>query len=138
MKRRSCAITLIYNEHGDLALQLRAAHDDSYPSHWDFSAGGGIDEGEDPHTAAVRELQEELGIACELEYVGKEVCTDDEYADHLYMYKATYSGLFKLNSNEVADLVFFPPQKIQEMIDANEKFHPELRTLWKQGLIPLH
>jgi len=138
MKRRSSAITLIYNEQGDLALQLRAAHDDSYPSHWDFSAGGGIDEGEDPHTAAVRELQEELGITCGIEYIGKEVYMDEYCVDQLYMYRTTYSGPFKLNNNEVADLVFFSPLKIQEMIDANEKFHPELRTLWKQGLIPLH
>lgn len=138
MKLRNSAITLIYNEQGDLALQLRAAHDDTYPSHWDFSAGGGIDEGEDPHTAAVRELQEELGITCELEYIGKEVYEDDECVDQLYMYKTTYSGQFKLNANEVADLVFFSHSKIQEMIDANEKFHPEFRTLWKQGLIPLH
>jgi isopentenyldiphosphate isomerase len=138
MKQRSSAITLIYDERGDLALQLRAAHDDSYPSHWDFSAGGMIDESEDPHAAAIRELQEELGVACEIEYVGKEVCMDEESIDQLYMYRTTYSGPFKLNNNEVADLVFFSPQKIQEMIYANEKFHPELRTLWQQGLIPLH
>lgn len=135
MKQRSSAITLIYNERGDIALQLRAAHDDSYPSHWDFSAGGGIDEGEDPHTAAIRELREELGIECELEYVGKEVYMDDDCIDHLYMYKATYSGPFKPNTNEVADIMFFSPHQIQEMIDANKKFHPELLSIWKMGLI---
>jgi 8-oxo-dGTP pyrophosphatase MutT (NUDIX family) len=97
-----------------------------------------IDESEDPHAAAIRELQEELGVACEIEYVGKEVCMDEESIDQLHMYRTTYSGPFKLNNNEVADLVFFSPQKIQDMIYANEKFHPELRTLWQQGLIPLH
>ncbi len=138
MKQRSSAITLIFNEQGELALQLRAAHDDSYPSHWDFSAGGGIDEGEDPHTAAVRELHEELGITCELEYIGKEVYMDETCVDQLHMFRTIYSGPFKPNMNEVADIVFFSPQKIQQMIDSNEKFHPELRSLWQQGLIPLH
>lgn len=135
MKQRSSAITLIFNASGELALQLRAAHDDSYPSHWDFSAGGGIDEGEDHHTAAVRELQEELGITCELEYVGKEVYMDELCIDQLYMYRTTYSGSFTPNLNEVADVVFFSLQKIQEMIDANEKFHPEFLSIWKMDLI---
>jgi isopentenyldiphosphate isomerase len=135
MKQRSSAIVLVFNERGDLALQLRAAHDDSYPSHWDFSAGGGIDEGEAPHAAATRELQEELGITCGIDYIGKEVYMDEHCVDQLCMYRTTYFGPFKLNNSEVADLVFFSPQKIQEMIKANEKFHPEFLSIWKMGIV---
>jgi len=53
---------LVFNNKGELALQLRAAKDDSFPSHWDFSAGGGINAGEDNKLSAQREVKEELGI----------------------------------------------------------------------------
>ena len=44
-KKKSSAV-LVFNDKGELALQLRSSNDDSFPSHWDFSAGGGIDSGE--------------------------------------------------------------------------------------------
>lgn len=45
-------------------LLLQRAHDVDQPHrHWWFTPGGGIGAGEDPRTAAVRELHEETGIA---------------------------------------------------------------------------
>jgi isopentenyldiphosphate isomerase len=55
-----------------LLLQKRAAHKDSHPLHWDISAAGHIDAGEEALTAAIRETQEELGVllpADELEFL---------------------------------------------------------------------
>jgi len=137
MHYRNSAIVLVFNRQGELALQLRAADDDRCPSHWDFSAGGGIDEGEDHFTAAQRELREELGVACDLEYVRMLIYEGEDFIDHIHMYKTTYEGRFKPNPHEVADIVFFSRQKIQQMIDAGEPFHPVLLSFWDKRLIPL-
>ena len=43
-------------------MQKRSADKDSFPSCWDTSAAGHLDAGEDFDRAALRELQEELGV----------------------------------------------------------------------------
>lgn len=66
---KKSSATIIFNEKGELALQLRSAHDDSFPSYWDFAAGGGIDEGEEEKQSAEREVREELGIDARVEFI---------------------------------------------------------------------
>lgn len=58
MQYKKSSGVLLFNDNGELLLQLRAAQDSSYPSHWDFSAGGGIDPEEDNTLSAERELRE--------------------------------------------------------------------------------
>ncbi len=58
----------------DLLLQKRSQDKDSYPGCYDISAAGHIESGGNPLDAALRELEEELGICAEesqLQYVGK-------------------------------------------------------------------
>ncbi len=129
---------LIYNDQKKLALQLRAAHDDSFPSHWDFSAGGGIEEGEDPKLSAEREIKEELGVDLEVEFVSHEhfayqawkpgVMRDAE----IYIFKTQYSGPFHVNQNEVQNVEFFSTEEIEQMIAAGEKFHSEFLLWWEK------
>lgn len=45
-----------------LLMQLRGPNEITYPSHWDVSAAGHIDFGEEPLRTATRELNEELGV----------------------------------------------------------------------------
>lgn len=46
----------------EFLLQKRADSKDSFPGCYDAASTGHIDAGEDPITAAVRELQEEIGV----------------------------------------------------------------------------
>lgn len=58
----------------DVLLQKRSANKDSYPGCYDISSAGHIGAGDDPLSAAVREMEEELGINCkadDLVFVGK-------------------------------------------------------------------
>jgi len=55
----------IYNSKGEVLLQKRAKNKDAYPELWDISAAGHVDAGEEPIGAAVRELEEELGVKAE-------------------------------------------------------------------------
>lgn len=117
------ALILLKNPEGHILLQLRAAGDDSYPLHWDFSAAGGIDEGEEPLAAAMRELQEEIGIQAELQFVAEDTYKEDAVFIYTGLIKSEED--FQLDSTEVERVKFFPPELIQHMIGSCEKFHPE-------------
>ena len=123
---------MVWNDRGELALQLRAANDDSFPSHWDFSAGGGIDAGEDEKLFAERELQEELGINAKLEFIIEEHYTYPAWNPSitrevdLFIFKTFHNGPFSPDPKEVQRIEFFKLEKIREMIESSEKFHPEL------------
>lgn len=46
----------------EFLLQKRAEDKDSFPGCWDAATTGHIDAGEDPISAAIRELGEEIGV----------------------------------------------------------------------------
>lgn len=61
----------IVNSQNEVLQQRRAADKDSYPNMWDLSCGGHVATGEDYETAAVRELEEELGVVVKPENLMK-------------------------------------------------------------------
>lgn len=67
---------LMVNSCGELFLQRRSCVKDRYPGRWDSSAAGHVDLGEDYVACAHREAIEELGLAVELEPVGKLPASD--------------------------------------------------------------
>jgi len=135
MKEKISVVILVYNNKGELALQLRAHNDKSYPLHWDFSAAGGINKEEDHKAAALRELKEEIGIDSLLEYTGEELYTDELCTDQLYIYKTTHNGPFTPDSVEVEEVRFFNKEQIEEMLKLGDKFHPEFPFVWNKGII---
>lgn len=128
---KKCAAVMLYNSHGEMALQVRSATDYRYPSRYDFAAGGHMDDGESPEKAAQRELKEELGIEAPLEFVtawhhpgGSD--PDDE-ADDLTLFKTVYDGSFTPDPKEVDRVEFFTPEQVTRLLAISpEKFHPEL------------
>lgn len=138
---KNSTATLVFNNRGELLLQLRAAHDDSFPSHWDFSAGGGIDEREDAKQSASRELQEELGVTADIEPVSEEHYTypawkpDTTREVDLHIFKASHNGPFTPDPHEVDRVEFFSLDTIKQMLAADDKFHPELAQSIQNGLV---
>ena len=53
----------VFNARGEMLLQKRSHLKDAHPEKWDSSAAGHLDAGEDYLPAAIRELEEELGIS---------------------------------------------------------------------------
>ena len=75
---------LLVNTKGEIYLQQRSRLKDSYPLKWTTSASGHVDPGESYLQAAKRELQEELSLQAELDFLGKipaSVHTDYEFME---------------------------------------------------------
>jgi isopentenyldiphosphate isomerase len=53
----------IYNNKGQILLQLRSQNKDNHPGEWDISAAGHVEAGETPLEAAIREVHEEIGLS---------------------------------------------------------------------------
>lgn len=62
-------IIFVFTTGGKVLLQKRASTKKHYPGLWDPSACGAIGHGEKPVVAAERELFEEIGIRCQLQFV---------------------------------------------------------------------
>lgn len=138
---KKSASVMVFNDKGELALQLRAAQSKRFPSHWDFSAGGGVDEGEDDESAAARELREELGISAAPQFVVRKHYTYPAWdpsitrETDLSIYKTQHNGPFEPDPDEVERVEFFTLEKIGEMLQSGTKFHPEFRFAWDEGVI---
>ncbi len=138
--KKSSAV-LVFNDNGELALQLRASKDSSFPVHWDFSAGGGIDPGEDSKLSAKRELREELSVDAKVEFITEEHYTYPAWNPSvtrevdLFIYKCRHNGPFNPDQKEVERVKFFKLETIKMMIESGVKFHPELTLSWNKGII---
>ncbi len=65
---------IIYTEDGKIVMQKRTANLILYPGEIEVSVGGGVNAGETPAMAAVREVKEELGLdisGYKLNFIGR-------------------------------------------------------------------
>jgi isopentenyl-diphosphate delta-isomerase len=125
---KTSVIIMLRDSFGNMALQLRAKEDDSYPLHWDFSAAGGVEHfDESLEIAAVREVQEELGIKVDLMSIGKEKYN----GDILHLFSGVYDGACTPGP-EVERVESFSIEEIHRMIKNDEPFHPEFVYVFKR------
>ena len=57
---------IIFNSKGQMLIQQRQSCKKAFPDAWDISVGGCAIQGESSQQAAMREVQEELGLAIDL------------------------------------------------------------------------
>lgn len=63
------ALMFIFTPKGEVWVQKRAKTKKHFPGLWDISACGGIQHGEKPEVSALREMEEEMCMTCELHFV---------------------------------------------------------------------
>lgn len=104
---------LLINKNGEIMLCQRPPNANRYPNQITSSAGGHVEKGESYKVAAVRELEEELGIVTSLENVGRfDVVTSKERAiHHLFIGKAHNKIL--ADPKEICNYYFLTPKRIQ-------------------------
>ncbi len=91
--------------------QLRGYGKDSAPGEWDHACSGHVSLGEDPLTAAVRELGEELGVDVEpdaLVQVARLLCELGDETELTTVFRLEHDGPFTVRLPEVAGLSVLP------------------------------
>lgn len=140
------AHVFLFNRSGNLYLQLRALDKDLYPDLWDYSVGEHLQPGESFRAAALRGLNEELGIDdVVLQTVGGVRASkfdDDELGLHDHElqqgFRGVYSGPMHPDPIEVAEVRSMEMSKLESWIEtAPGSFTPWfLRDLRELGLLP--
>lgn len=124
---------LVFNRRGDLLLQKRSLLKDSSPGLWDSSVSGHLDAGEDYLAAAVRELEEEMGITDsppqEIARLGPTQATGSE---HIRLYRCAHHGAIRFPCSEIDSAAWFPIDELAAWISARpQDFSPGFLECWK-------
>lgn len=101
---------IIYTPHKEIVMQKRALSLSYHPGEIEISVGGGVDAGELPIDAAIRETKEELGILL-------------DKADLRYLGKSKYNHRTKTQKNKVflySYAVCVPKHDLKFAIDTSE------------------
>ncbi|MDH4330897.1 MAG: NUDIX domain-containing protein [Candidatus Moranbacteria bacterium] len=124
---------LIFNDKNEMALQLRSGSVSFCPNHWSTAVGGHVQSKESYEDAALREYEEELGITSKIEKFSKDYYEAEGSPDKFIVaFKAIFDGSFYPDPKSVERVDFFDIEKIKEMIESGEKFHPELLFLLRK------
>ena len=103
---RGVFIAVFSTDHR-LLVHQRSTQKDVWPSYWDIAVGGVVASGESYERAAQRELDEEVGITGDLEFLGTGIFENAEVRVIGHCYQVIHDGPFHFNDGEVvaADLI---------------------------------
>ena len=126
----------VFNPAGELLLQQRANGKRLWPGYWSNSCCSHPRRGETMDSAIHRRLQEELGLAAELEFLFKfryRSQYDSHGAEHelCWVYAGRSAEWPRVNSHEIAAWRYVTPQALQgEIARAPETFTPWFKREW--------
>ena len=110
----------VFNKRGDLLLQQRSRLKDVHPGRWDSSVSGHLDSGESYESAAVRELDEEMGIIAEtVEEIARILPSEATGWEHIRLYRVLHHGAVRFPCAEIEAAAWFPVEEIEAWIHAN-------------------
>ena len=119
----------LFNSRGEVLLQKRAAHLRTNPGKWNESVAGHVDVGETYQEAAVREMQEELGLSgIELQEFKKIYLEENEENKRkrfTALYTGRYDGEVHPNAEEVSIVRWVSPEIIRKEIIENPEHFSE-------------
>lgn len=123
----------VFNKRGDLLLQQRSMLKDEHPGVWGSSVSGHLDAGEDYAAAAVRELDEEMGIAVDSppEEIARAAACEATGWEHVRLFRVRHSGAVKYPAAEVQAAMWFPMDDLESWIHARpEDFSSGFLVCW--------
>jgi len=107
----------IYNKRGDILLQRRSLLKDAHPGVWDSSVSGHLDSGEDYEPAAIRELEEEMGVSgVSVEEIGRVAPCPETGWEHVRLYRTRHDGGVKFPCAEIDAAMWFPVAEVAAWI----------------------
>lgn len=124
---------MVQDPLGRVYLQKRSALKDCHPGTWDTSCSGHVDAGETYDIAAIRELEEELGIrvpeapkAC-----FKIPACPETGSEFTWVYQLNWSGPIKADPLEIEEGDWFHPQVIHGWTQRRPRdFAPAFLAVW--------
>ncbi len=124
----------VFNKRGDLLLQKRSQLKDRHPGVWDSSVSGHLDAGESYESAALRELEEEMGITAEIppEEIARIPACERTGWEHIRLFRTRHEGAVRFPSAEVESAIAFPLPEIAAWTAASpDDFAPGFLECWK-------
>jgi len=123
----------VVNRHGDLLLQKRSRFKDMHPGVWDSSVSGHLDAGEDYTTAAVRELEEEMGITgVSPDEIGRIAPCEATGWEHVRLFLVRWDGSPRFPYSEVESALWMQPEELGSWISVRpQDFASGFLECWK-------
>jgi len=123
----------VVNRHGELLIQKRSRFKDAHPEVWDSSVAGHLDSGEDYAAAAMRELEEEMGITdVPAEEIGRISSCLATGWEHVRLYLARWDGSPRFPCAEVEAALWMRPEELGLWVSARpEDFASGFLECWK-------
>lgn len=121
----------VFLPDGRLVTQRRSASKDEYPLALTSSASGHLDSGEDYHTAAARELGEELGLrGVDLQFAVKLPASPATAFEHTVLYTTMSDAVLAPHAGEVAGLeIYSRSELLAELARTGDNLSPPFRQL---------
>jgi len=125
----------VFNGRGEVYVQRRSSSKDRFPQFLDSSAAGHVDPGESYENAALRELQEELGIEAELHEVLRVPASDITDNEHVVLYRVETDAEPVPDPEEIQWGGFMTPAQLtSRMKETPGDFVPGFIYLWEEYL----
>jgi len=125
------AHVLVFNHLGELLLQKRADTKLIQPGRWDSSVGGHLDPGETYRQAAVREMEEELGISgMPLTFLFGSRIRNQIESENIETFLALHDGPFAYAEREISEIRFWTEIEIEGSLGSGV-FTPNFEDEWQ-------
>ena len=106
---------LLFNDKGELLLQKRSLLKDLNPGKYTISVGGHVTKGQTYKQAALREMQEELGIKTSIKTANKFFVENYQESEMCVTFIGKSNGPFNYAKDEIERVEFLPIKKIKTM-----------------------
>lgn len=131
---RSVAVAC-WNSAGQIFVHQRSSEKDVFPNRYDMFVGGVVMAGESYDAAALRELQEELGIyGVEPEFLFTCLYRGAESQAHIHVYRVRWDGPLALQQSEIQGGGYVDPQALGRAIAEGLDVVPDGAQCWAEWL----
>ncbi len=106
----------IINDKGELLLQKRSMQKDLYPGFYQMSVGGHVEKGEEYLDAAIREVEEEMGLKkVNLKFLDKITVHTSHETEILSIFLCYSNGPFTVAPDETSEINFYTYDKAKQL-----------------------
>ena len=118
------AAVMVSNSKNEILIHQRAKNKDVFPGFYDFTVGGRVSSGESYEKAAIRELEEEIGIRNpKIKFLFKHNFFDKPPRVIMAVYSCKTDGPFKFQEGEIEKGYFIALDKLKDKVN-KENFCP--------------